>query len=128
MFFLLRQIQHLTRYFFLLGALAFFLFYRNTVPEVSTILMGPSVYLASFVKLYAGAFFKDLPSSQKMNDFGYLLPVTMIYFTLIGFLFKQLWNERGPIRTMTIFALIGFLGFIHYLAWQFLSGYSLPNG
>lgn len=127
MFFLLRQIRHLTRYFFILGGLAFYLHYRNSAPDFSLILMGPSIYLAYFLKLYAGTFFKNLPSTPEMNDFGYLLPVTLFYFTLLGFLFKQLWNERGFIRTLTLIALTGFLGFIHFLSWQMLSGYSTPN-
>ncbi len=123
MSFLLRQVRHLTRYFFLLGGLAFYLHYRNTAPNVSLILMAPPIYLASLLKTYAGPLFKSLPQTQNMTDFGYLLPVTLIYFGLIGFLFKQLWNERGPVRTLTMIILAGFLGFIHFMAWQMLSGY-----
>lgn len=127
MFFLLRQFRHLTRYFFILGGLAFYLHYRNSVPEYSLILMGPPIYLAYFLKIYAGSFLKSLPSTPEMNDFGYLLPVTLCYFTLLGFFFKQLWNERGPVRTLTLIALTGFIGFIHFLAWQILSGYAVAN-
>lgn len=127
MFFLLRQIQHLTRYFLIAGVLAFVLFYRNSAPELSAVLLGPAIYLAYFLHLYAGLVFKDLPASEAVKHLGFLLPVTLLYFSLTGFLFKKLWNERGWIRTLTLLALTVFAGFIHIMAWQYLRGYSIAN-
>ena len=62
-----------------------------------------------------------------MNDFGFLLPLSILYYTLIGFQIKQLWNESGVARTLTLITLVGFLIFIHVFAWKNISGYFQPN-
>jgi hypothetical protein len=47
---------------------------------------------------------------------------------VIGFQLKQLWNERGSIRFVSLGALILFLLYMHYIAWKNLSLYFIPAG
>ena len=126
MLFLLRHVRHLTRYFFVLGGLAFYLHYQGSVPEVSLVLMGPAIFLAHFLHTNLSVYI-PVEETRQILDFGYLLPVTLFYFTLTGYLFKQLWNERGFMRTLTMVALFVFMAAIHYMSWKALAGYAIPN-
>ena len=120
------QIHHLIRYFFLLGVLFFVAYVKRWSDDLSLILMGPPLYLTQALKTFVSSFV-GFPSSQTFIYYVFLLPVTMMYFGFIGFQIKQLWNEKGPIRFISLFALVGFLIYVHYLTWTNLSHYfALP--
>jgi hypothetical protein len=120
------QIHHLIRYFFLIGVLSFVAYIKRWSDDASLIIMGPPLYLTYGLNTLISGFI-SLPSSQNFIYYTILMPVTIIYYSFIGFLIKQLWNEKGPIRFISLFALIGFLLYIHHTTWKNLSAYfSVP--
>lgn len=116
------QIHHLIRYFFLFGILAFVAYLKRWSDDASLVLMGPPLYMTYGLKNVIGSFV-PLPSSQNVTYYAILLPITILYFSFIGFMMKQLWNEKGPVRFISLFALIVFLAYIHYVTWKNLSAY-----
>lgn len=114
------QIHHLIRYFFLLGVLSFVAYIKRWSDDASLIIMGPPLYLTYGIKKLLSGI---LPSSQNIVYYAVLMPVTIFYFSAIGFMIKQLWNEKGPIRFISLFAMIGFLLYIHHTTWKNLSAY-----
>ena len=122
---LLRHIRHLARYFALLGAAVFALHWFGIAEKIVLIFIGPPIYLAYLLKSGAESYI-EIQNTPANNHFFFLLPVTVVYYTLIGFLVKQIWNERGWIQRITFMALFTFLVFIHYGAWEWLSGYFQP--
>ena len=122
MFFLLRQVRHLTRYFAVLGVLVFGLYWTNGQHSVALLLIGPPIFLANFIKSALSGLI-EVNWTNSIQDFGVLLPVTLLYYTILGFLIKKLWNERGFARSITLAALLGFLVFIHFMAWKTLTAY-----
>ena len=127
MSFLFRHVQHLTRYFALLGLVFFGLYYTGIATKIILPLLGPVLYLTHTIKSAIASNIHSLPDNNKVNMFGFLLPVTFVYYTLVGFQIKQLWNESGIARTLTLVTLLGFLVFIHFFAWFNLIGYTVPN-
>lgn len=124
MSFLFRHIQHLARYFAVLGLLVFGLYHSNHAPAAALALIGPPIYLAHIFKsALASGKLIEIPDTEAITMYGFLLPVTFIYYTLVGFQIKQLWNESGIARTLTLVVLLGFLGFIHFFAWHNLKAY-----
>jgi hypothetical protein len=118
------RIPHLIRYFILIGAVVFFGYLNHWQDFLFLIFIGPVLYLADNLhNLFSGIV--EIPSTFNINFYGFLLPLSVIYYSFLGFLIKQLFNERGSIRLLSIFALFGFLIFIHYFAWKNLTGYSL---
>lgn len=118
-----KKIHHLIRYFVLIGLVAFAFYWMFNDTDFSLMFTGPAIYLAYWLKQLIAPVFGGLPSSSILNDFVFLLPVTIVYFGFIGFQLKQLWNERGIIRTVSLIALILFLIYIHYKAFDNLLGY-----
>ena len=117
------KIHHLIRYFLLL-AIVFFVGYKERVGDpVFFFFMGPPIYLAFWLKRISSFYLGTLPSTPAVNDFGFLLPLTLLYFGLTAFQLKQLWNERGWIRGLSLLALVGFLFYVHYISGKNLSGY-----
>ncbi len=118
-----KKIHHLIRYFVMAGLAAFVLYWIFSGISFSLLFIGPAIYLAYWLKQLVASVFGGLPSSNFLNDFVFLLPVTIVYFGFIGFQLKQLWNERGMVRTVSLVALIVFLLYIHYRAFDNLLGY-----
>ena len=123
-----KKIHHLIRYFVIVGLMAFAFYWMFNGTDFSLIIVGPAIYLAYWLKQLASSVFGTLPSSVVLNDFVFLLPVTIVYFGLIGFQLKQLWNERGIIRTVSLVALIVFLLYVHYKAFDNLLSYYTLSG
>ena len=120
------QIHHLIRYFLILGIVAFVGYANHWQDDVFLFLIGPTLYLCAPLKKIIETVFGPIAYSSSINLFGFVMPVVLVYFGLIGFQLKQLWNEQGFIRLLSLLALIGFLIFIHYRSWVSLSGYSVP--
>lgn len=123
MVFKLKRINHLIRYFIPFGCLIFFGYWRGVNDYLFLFLIGPVLYLAASLRDAISGYIAAVPFNETLNNFGFLLPLSAAYFGLLGFLFKKLWNERGFIRNLSLVALVGFLVFIHYTAWQNLLGY-----
>ena len=120
---LFQKAHHLIRYFLALGAASFFAYLKQTEADWPFLLVGPPLYLAHGLKKLISSQIFALPSSNAINQYGFLLPITMLYFGVIGFQLKQLWNERGIIRTISLVVFVGFLAYIHYVAWKNLTTY-----
>lgn len=132
-----------------------FIAYRITNGSVNLLLvLGPAIFLANMLKtqsLPLVHWFQDKMAASKTAsletdnvvdivehvvklwqptpwqlDFYFLLPVTLIYFLLIGLHLSHLSQEKGWLRFLSILALISFLGFIHYKAWMALGTYYRP--
>ena len=116
------KIHHLIRYFVVLGILIFFGYLKHWQDTVFLILIGPSLYLTSTLHQTITSFI-SIPSSDVVIYFGFLMPICVLYFGLFGFQLKQLWNERGKVRFLSLFALIVFVFYIHYTSWKNLSAY-----
>ncbi len=119
----LKKIHHLIRYFVFLAIGAFAGYVREINNEIFLIFVGPCVYLAQKLKSVFSSLLGTIHLSHSMSLYVFLLPVMLIYYALIGFMLKQLWNERGKIRYISVTVFSGFLVYIHYLAWKNLMAY-----
>ena len=122
MAFSLKKIHHLIRYFVILGLVVFVGYLKHWQDDVFLALIGPAIYLAYTAKGLITSVIA-LPGSETVHYFGFLMPLCIVYFGLLGFQLKQLWNERGKVRFLSMFALIVFVFYIHYAAWGSLSTY-----
>lgn len=113
----LHKIHHLIRYFILLGIVVFVGYFKELDNRIFLIFITPPIYLAHGLKTIISKTF-PISSSNDVNMYFFLLPVTLLYFGLIGFQLKQLWNERGTIKIAILFIFLGFLFYIHYVAWK----------
>ena len=108
------------RYFFAAGILSYAAYLYTDGHIFFMILLGPPIHLASFV--IAGI--QGALGLQIRNlDLTALLPATMIYFCLMGFLIKQLLQEKPLHRILTLTGLFSFLVYIHILSWKDLASY-----
>jgi len=121
--FQLKKIHHLIRYFVMLGVAVFTAYMKHWNDEIIMFLLGPPLYLAYFLREQVATLI-TLPTGQvKINHFGFLLPVTVVYYGLVGSLLKALWNEIGPMRFPSFYAFLFFIFYVHYLAGKNLLGY-----
>lgn len=128
MSFKIKKINHLIRYFIPFGIFVFFGYRLGWIPSLFLFLVGPVLYLAYGFRYLITQYVVEIPYHPNVNDFGFLLPMCVGYAILTGFLFKQLFNERGFTRNISLIALTSFLIYIHYAAWQYLMEYySLPQ-
>ena len=125
--FLFKQFHHLIRYFLIIGLLVFFGYIKHWGVhwhfDFFLVLIGPALYTADQLKNLITTYVRSLPNQKDWNYYAFLLPTTVLYFCLVGFQLKKLWNERGKIRILSILALIFFLVYIHNLAWKNLTNY-----
>jgi len=132
MHFLFKKGYHLVRYFLLFALLAFGAYRFSDGNPLLLTIMGPPIYLAYHFKnflityLALGPVLETLPVDPA-NDFIFLLPITFIYFGVIGFQIKQIQKEQGLIRHITTLALLGFIGYVHYKAWDYLHAFFATN-
>ena len=73
----------------LLGVVVFFGYVNHWQDEVFLILIGPVLYLAQAIKSLLLALFA-FPSSPTITFYVFLMPFTLLYFSFLGFLIKQL--------------------------------------
>ena len=125
--FSLKKIHHLIRYFVIIGIVVFVGYIKHWQDDVFLILIGPVLYLAYLAKEGIQSLI-SLPSSEAFHYFGFVMPLCIFYFGLLGFQLKQLWNERGKVKFFSMFALIAFVIYIHYSAWGNLSAYFFAPG
>lgn len=118
----LKHPEHLTRYFFIFGIIAFVGYTRRLHEQVFLALIGPSLYVAAAIKSTIGKF-AEIPSTQFMSYYAFLLPVCLIYYSFIGYQFKKLWNERGPVRLAVLTIFVGFVAYLHIITYGHLLQY-----
>lgn len=113
------------RYFLVFSFGVFFAYWKGLLGKWALLLIGPILYLASFMKNLLGTYVK-LETGSPASLFGIVLPITLLYFGIASFLIKKLWAERGLIKVISLLGIIGFLGYIHYFSWVNLQGYFRP--
>ena len=118
----IKKILHLVRYFVFIGIGAFIGYIRD-IHDAFLVPMGPSIYLAYYLKKATSLVVGKMTFSQDMDFYIFLLPVSVLYWVIIGFQFKQLINEKGLIRIISLVGLIGFLIYIHFLSYKNLSAF-----
>lgn len=123
----LKRIHHLIRYFVIIGMISFAGYVMHWHDSTFLLLNGPAIFLAYEAKRLAFLFFPHIPKTETIQLYAFLLPVIVFYFSFSGFLFKQLWNERGLVRTICFLAFLVFLVYIHWATWNHLTGYVIPN-
>lgn len=106
--------------FLLLGILGFLIYLFSGKANFSFVLLGPPIYIAYTLKSFLSFLKGDSPL---INDFVFILPVTVLYYWGISFFIERLQNEKGWIKTISLTATVLFLVFVHYLAWNNLSAY-----
>ncbi|MFA6600563.1 MAG: hypothetical protein WC352_00840 [Candidatus Omnitrophota bacterium] len=127
MSFLFKRIHHLIRYFIILGVVSFAGYVMRWQDQVFVVLVGPSIYLAHMLKGFVLSYLTTLPKTDTTDLYGFLMPVTLAYYGLTGFLMKQLWNERGFIRSFSLVIFVAFLLYIHWKTSVNLAAYFAPN-
>lgn len=90
--------------------------------NVCAFLSGPVFYLSYWTKSFLGRY---LDTAAVPNEI-FFISMTILYFGIIGFMLKELWNERGVIRYGSILAFSLFLLYLHYKSWQVLTAYFIP--
>ena len=124
---LFRRVHHLIRYFIILGIVSFAGYAMQWQDDVFLVLNSPAIFIAYGIKNIVWGYLTASPRTDTTELYIVLLPSTVLYFGMVGFLLKQLWNERGFIRNFSLFAFISFLVFIHWRTWTDLSGYFISN-
>ena len=119
----LPRIHHLIRYFVLVSILIFVGYLKQWSDNIFLLFIGPPMYLAYGLKRMIAVYLWALPVGIRLNQYLFVMPLTVLYFGFVGFQLKQLWNERGFIRTLSLFFFLAFLIYIHHLTWKNLLGY-----
>ena len=119
----LHKIHHLIRYFVLLGIVVFVGYIKQLNDRIFLIFISPPIHLAHALKKFLTEYVPHIPSSPAVNTYFFLMPVTLLYFGLVGFQLKQLWNERGSVKIAILFLFVGFLIYVHYASWKNVMGY-----
>ena len=117
-----KKIQHLSRYFGILGFLCLLGYGYTAYSYYFLALIGPSFFITYWLRIHAGFLASIIPNEPLYNNI-LILVGTLLYFGLVGFQIKNILNERGKIRLLVLAIFLGFLVYIHRLAFQELSLY-----
>lgn len=118
-----KRIKHLARYFGILGILCLLGYWYTDYAYSFLVFLGPPFFLVYGLRTQAGVVTNLMPNEPLFNNFLLLLPATVIYFGLLGFQLKNIFNERGFIRKIVFLAFLAFLIYIHTMAFRELSLY-----
>jgi len=117
-----KRIKHLARYFGIF-ALVCLLGYGAGLGRLFLIFLGPPLMFVYWLRVHANFLVMFIPHEPFFNNLFLFLPVTIIYFGLVGFQLKNIINERGKVRLLILVAFVAFIVFIHYLAYHEISLY-----
>ena len=113
----------MARYFALLGLLFLAGFWYSQYSFKLLRILGPVFFLAAWLRVHAAVLFQFLPNEPFYNNYFLLIPVTIVYFGFIGLQIKNILNEIGLIRPLSLIVFLAFLVYIHYLSFQELQLY-----
>ncbi len=118
-----KKIRHLARYFGLLGLISLIGYGIPFLSHPFLIFMGPPFFLTVWLRTHV-RFLSDLiPNEPFFNNLFLLFPVTILYFGFMGFQLKNIINETGRMRLFILAVFVGFLIYVHYLAFREISLY-----
>lgn len=118
-----KKIKHLARYFGIVGLLCILAYAFMPSVNLFLIPLGPPFFVVYWLRVHAGLLTAVIPNQPFYNHLFLILPITVVYFGLVGFQIKNILNERGKIRLLIMAAFVGFLIYLHYVAFQELSLY-----
>lgn len=101
--------------FLLIGLLSEFLLWKIERSDACLAIMAP-VLTAAHLLENSFPFFTTLPPIQ--NELTLVLPLTLLYFGIVGFWISKIFTEEGFLKFLTLLAFLGFVVIIH---WQALS-------
>ena len=117
-----KKIHHLARYFGV-AAIICFIGYHMGLARFFLIFLGPPFYLTYLLRVRAGFLVQVIPNQPLFNNLFLFLPMTFIYFGLVGFQIKNILNETGKLRILILVAFLVFLCYIHFIAFHEISLY-----
>ena len=127
-----KRVKHLSRYFGVLGFICFLGYWYTPYSYYFLAVLSPSFFLVYFLRHYGLPFvsiiINMLPNDATFNKIFLLFPVTILYFGLVGLHLKNVLNERGKIRWIILLAFLGFLGYMHFLAFKEVGLYWKGSG
>ena len=118
-----KRIKHLARYFGILAIICLLGYACTGFAYPFLVFVGPPIFLTYWLRTQGGLLVQWLPNEPLVNHLFLFAPLTVVYFGLVGFQLKNILNERGIIRTLILIAFLGFLIYLHSLAFQELSLY-----
>ncbi len=110
----------IVRYFVSVAILSFSAYVYTNGHPFFLILLGPPIQVANLI---LSALESTLGLHISNIDLIILMPSTLLYFSFVGFLIKQLLQEKPLQRYVSLIGLIGFLAYIHFTSWKNLSAY-----
>jgi len=117
------RFHHLVRYFVVFGIISFTGYVMEWVEKLFLLLCGPSLFVAYQVKAFVTKYLPQIPNTPTTDHYAFLMPIVVIYYGVMGFLIKQLWNEKGLMRTVSLLCFVGFIGYIHLTTWKYLKAF-----
>lgn len=110
--------------FLILGIVAFVAYWLTGAATLSFLLIGPPIYISSFIRSFIASKTAVAPW---IENWLILLPITFVYYSIIGFEISALRREKGWFSRLSILIVVLFLGYIHYKSWIGLSMYYIPR-
>jgi hypothetical protein len=117
------RVQHLARYFGILAILCLAGYSLTPLSYPFLFFLAPAYFLTYLLRTHGGFLVGLLPNEPVFNNFFLFVPLTIIYFGLVGFQLKNLLNERGFIRIIVLIIFVGFLFCIHAFTFKEVSLY-----
>ncbi len=114
------------RYFVLLGILVFAGYMLQWIAESWLAFIGPPLFLANTLQRLSPPLSSLMEISEDIRNYAFVLPLTMFYYGLVGFLFKQLLSERSRVGILSLLVFSVFIAYVHYTAWDYLTDYFVP--
>ena len=113
-----KRIKHLARYFGIIGFVCLVAYSFTQFGDYFLPLLSPPIFLSYWLRIYGHIVISFIPNEPLSNNLFLILPITIIYFGLVGFEIKNIINEKGKIRLLIAAAFIAFLVYIHYLSYK----------
>ena len=118
-----KRVPHLSRYF---GVFAFLLLMGYAFTGLSyefLMFLAPPFCFVSWLRVHGGFLVGIVPNELFYNNVFLLIPITFIYFGLVGFELKNILNERGKLRAVFLLAFLVFLVYLHFTTFQEINLY-----
>ena len=118
-----KRVHHLARHFGVLAIFCLFGYAYTGLSYLFLLFLEPPIFATYWLRTHAGLVFQFIPDEPILNNFFLLVPITIIYFGLVGFQLKNVLNERGKLRWIVLAAFVAFILYLHFTAFQELSLY-----
>ena len=104
-------------FFIVIGLLSEILLWHVQKNDIFLAVMAPVLTGAHFIENLLPVI-KTLSVTQ--NEFSLIIPITLVYFGLIGLWVAHIFKEEGFFKYLALFCVLGFLAVIHWQALIYL--------